>query len=78
MTSPLRSLISTGTKLWLDSIDPDLVVSNRALGRALCRVLVEASGPLLEDRARMCRRAARPIHGYQRQPAGSPDTFAVF
>ena len=32
MTSPLRSLISTGTKLWLDSIDPDLVAKNRALG----------------------------------------------
>src|SRR5579862_9777571 len=28
----LRSLISTGTKLWLDSIDPDLVKKNRALG----------------------------------------------
>lgn len=32
MTSPLRSLIGTGTKLWLDSIDPDLVKRNRALG----------------------------------------------
>src|SRR5215475_4779592 len=32
MTSPLRSLIACGTKLWLDSIDPDLVKSNRALG----------------------------------------------
>ncbi len=32
MASPLRSLIATGTKLWLDSIDPDLVKSNRALG----------------------------------------------
>jgi len=32
MTSPLRSLIASGTKLWLDSIDPDLVASNRALG----------------------------------------------
>jgi transaldolase len=32
MSSPLRSLISTGTKLWLDSIDPDLVVKNRAWG----------------------------------------------
>ena len=32
MTSPLRSLIAAGTKLWLDSIDPDLVKSNRALG----------------------------------------------
>jgi transaldolase len=28
----LRSLIGTGTKLWLDSIDPDLVKKNRALG----------------------------------------------
>src|SRR2546422_1100826 len=32
MTSPLRSLIACGTKLWLDSIDPDLVARNRALG----------------------------------------------
>src|SRR5881227_1941109 len=32
MTSPLRSLVATGTKLWLDSIDPDLVRENRALG----------------------------------------------
>jgi transaldolase len=29
---PLRSLIATGTKLWLDSIDPDLVKTNRAWG----------------------------------------------
>ena len=32
MTSPLKSLVASGTKLWLDSIDPDLVKSNRALG----------------------------------------------
>lgn len=32
MSSPLQSLIASGTKLWLDSIDPDLVVRNRALG----------------------------------------------
>lgn len=32
MTSPLRSLIACGTKIWLDSIDPDLVTKNRALG----------------------------------------------
>jgi transaldolase len=32
MTSPLKTLIASGTKLWLDSIDPDLVASNRALG----------------------------------------------
>jgi transaldolase len=32
MTSPLRSLIASGTKIWLDSIDPELVAKNRALG----------------------------------------------
>ncbi|MGD9857109.1 MAG: transaldolase family protein [Planctomycetaceae bacterium] len=32
MTTPLQSLIGTGTKLWLDSVDPDAVVANRALG----------------------------------------------
>lgn len=30
--TPLESLIATGTKLWLDSIDPDLVITNRAFG----------------------------------------------
>ncbi len=30
--SPLQSLIACGTKLWLDSIDPDEVRRNRALG----------------------------------------------
>ncbi len=30
--SPLQSLIASGTKLWLDSIDPKLVRANRALG----------------------------------------------
>ncbi|MFM9962293.1 MAG: transaldolase family protein [Planctomycetaceae bacterium] len=32
MTTPLQSLINCGTKLWLDSIDPDLVKINRAQG----------------------------------------------
>ena len=32
MLSPLESLIQCGTKLWLDSIDPDLVRANRQLG----------------------------------------------
>jgi transaldolase len=32
MSSPLRSLIGCGTKIWLDSIDPELVAKNRALG----------------------------------------------
>lgn len=30
--SPLQTLIASGTKLWLDSIDPDLVRENRKLG----------------------------------------------
>jgi transaldolase len=32
MRNPIESLLDTGTKLWLDSIDPDLVRSNRATG----------------------------------------------
>ncbi|MFW6059406.1 MAG: transaldolase family protein [Phycisphaeraceae bacterium] len=32
MTSPLRSIIDAGTKLWLDSVDPDLTVQSRKLG----------------------------------------------
>lgn len=32
MLSPLESLIATGTKLWLDSVDPDAVHENRAIG----------------------------------------------
>lgn len=32
MTTPLQSLIASGTKLWLDSIDPDLVRLNREQG----------------------------------------------
>lgn len=32
MPAPLETLIACGTKLWLDSIDPDLVASNRAWG----------------------------------------------
>src|SRR5688572_16239563 len=31
-TMSLKSLIASGTKLWLDSIDPDLVRKNRAMG----------------------------------------------
>jgi len=32
MTTPLESLVACGTKLWLDSIDPDLVRENRQFG----------------------------------------------
>jgi transaldolase len=31
-TTPLKSLIATGTKLWLDSVDPDAVKLNRPWG----------------------------------------------
>jgi transaldolase len=30
--TPLESLVASGTKLWLDSIDPDLVIENRQFG----------------------------------------------
>ncbi len=32
MPTPLESLVASGTKLWLDSIDPELVVENRKFG----------------------------------------------
>ena len=32
MTTPLESLIATGTKLWLDSVDPEFVKVNRRYG----------------------------------------------
>jgi transaldolase len=32
MSNPLQSLIASGTKLWLDSVDPDEVARNRAWG----------------------------------------------
>ena len=32
MTTPLESLVLCGTKLWLDSVDPDLVTLNKDLG----------------------------------------------
>ncbi|MEQ9460071.1 MAG: transaldolase family protein [Phycisphaeraceae bacterium] len=32
MTSPLQSIVAQGTRLWLDSIDPDEITRNKALG----------------------------------------------
>jgi transaldolase len=32
VSTPLQSLVAAGTKLWLDSIDPDEVIRNRAWG----------------------------------------------
>ncbi len=44
MNSPLESLIATGTKLWLDSIDPELVKLNRSLG-ATGQLRIQSSFP---------------------------------
>ncbi|RIK75075.1 MAG: transaldolase [Planctomycetota bacterium] len=32
MPSPLASIVEAGTRLWLDSVDPDLIAANRAWG----------------------------------------------
>jgi len=32
MSSPLASIVQAGTKLWLDSVDPELIAANRLLG----------------------------------------------
>ena len=32
MTTPLQSLVASGTKLWLDSVDPEEVARNRPWG----------------------------------------------
>src|SRR5262249_2672081 len=32
MTTPLQSLIASGTKVWLDSVDPQAVAKNPAFG----------------------------------------------
>ena len=32
MSSPLASIVQAGTKLWLDSVDPELIEANRQLG----------------------------------------------
>src|SRR5437867_1643977 len=32
MSTPLQSLVACGTKLWLDSVDPDEIERNRGFG----------------------------------------------
>ena len=32
MTTPIQSLVACGTKVWLDSIDPDEIAKNRKFG----------------------------------------------
>ena len=43
--TPLQSLIATGTKLWLDSIDPDLVARQPRRGRHRGHVATRSSSP---------------------------------
>ena len=54
MTSPLRSLIQCGTKLWLDSIDPDLVAGQPGPGGD--RGHVQSDHRLRPDQDRPLRR----------------------
>ena len=49
MTSPLRSLIASGTKLWLDSIDPDLVQRAIENARRLLDEPPQTPGPHAAD-----------------------------
>ena len=60
MTSPLQTLIAAGTKLWLDSIDPDLVKPTGLLG-ATGRHRIRSSLPIsLKPAASMRFREADP------------------
>ncbi len=59
MASPLKSLIACGTKLWLDSIDPDLVVRNRAWGAT--GATSNPDHPVGPDQDRPLRREARTV-----------------
>lgn len=43
MATGLASLVATGTRLWLDSVDPDLVRQARAAGAAELRVIRRSS-----------------------------------
>ena len=86
MPNPIESLLATGTKLWLDSIDPDLVRSNRAMaatGATSNPIIVAdllATGPVRRrDRAtgapgarRRPDRLADDRHAGPRRPAGLP------
>ena len=62
MTSPLQSLIAIGTKLWLDSIDPELVARNRAMGATGA-----TSNPIIVSELLKTGRFDREIDGFMQQ-----------
>ena len=47
--TPLESLVASGTKLWLDSIDPDLVRTNRAAAHRALRQTRSSSADLIKS-----------------------------
>ena len=67
MPSPLQSLLTAGTKLWLDSIDPELVRSNRAAG-ATAQPPIPLSWPTSWPPAASTPKSAASSPGARRLP----------
>jgi hypothetical protein len=54
----LGSLVSTGSKVWLDGVEPEEVKNNRPLGTAIVRQLeVVTSLRLIATRLPRCKKA---------------------
>src|SRR5262245_21124843 len=68
MSTGLRSLIESGTKLWLDSVDPDLVKRNRALGATGA-----TSNPIIVADIIKTGRFDSNLAGFVRQGLGDDD-----
>jgi transaldolase len=68
MTTPLQSLIACGTKLWLDSIDPELVKRNRALGATGA-----TSNPIIIADLIKTGRFDEPLDRFMRQGLGDEE-----
>lgn len=66
--SPLRSLIASGTKLWLDSIDPELVDAHRSLGATGA-----TSNPIIVADLLKTGRFDRDLESLMRQGLGDHD-----
>src|SRR5436190_6024955 len=62
MTTPLQSLIACGTKLWLDSVDPDAVARNRAWGATGA-----TSNPIIVADLIKTGRFDEPLNGFLRE-----------
>jgi transaldolase len=68
MSSPLQSLIASGTKLWLDSVDPDEVARNRALGATGA-----TSNPIIIADIIKTGRLDKDLAGFMKQGLGDED-----